>query len=162
MSASYDVSYEYNLPALELYERIVQTDFLQNKFEALGSKDVSVKAENKDGVLTLNITRSVPANVPGFAKKILGEFNHSEEVHTWKVADGVASGHYEIDIKGTPINISGDMTIKPKGNGSVHNISTKIEAKIPLIGGKIANFLSNDTKDAVQKEYEYTKQLLEG
>jgi hypothetical protein len=132
------------------------------KFEGIGTRHVEVlETADSQGRGVTRTKREVPANVPGILKKFLGAWNKVEQTEKWQTSnDGVRTCDLEVNIVGVPVNVSGTMTLRPEGKGCVNDIRIKVTCGIPLVGGKLAEFIAGDTKKAMDAEYVYiTNQL---
>ncbi|OQY11326.1 MAG: hypothetical protein B6I31_05120, partial [Desulfobacteraceae bacterium 4572_19] len=129
---------------------------LVKKFEACKATNVTIdKCEEANGEFVIVCTRDVPSNPPGFAKKFLKSTNTITETDTWNVSD--KTGTFIIEIKGAPIKVNGTLAITSDGDGCVNTIETNIKCSIPLVGGKIAGFVEDDTKGSLEDDYNFTK-----
>ena len=71
-------------------------------------------------------------------------------------ADGSSSGSFTGDVQGSPVNISGTMTLKPVASGAEHTVTIDVAVKIPLIGGKIADWAGkNDVRQTLEAEFAF-------
>jgi len=113
------------------------------KFEAMGHRDLTVIEEDlTDDALRIVISRSVDTDLPGFAKKVLKPTNTVISTDHWRdFGDGTYGGTFSADTKGAPIKVSGTTRITAAGPTRTHYVvTTTIDVKVPLIGGKIADF----------------------
>lgn len=153
-------SHKYNKSTEEILDAFTSSEeYYKKKYEAMGAKDIEVLEFGKDGdIFRIKTKRAVPANAPGFAKKILGDWNTMIEVDEWVIHNNeVKAGEYTVDIVGTPISIRGEIILKPRtsGEGCEHIVNAIIVVKIPLIGKKIAKFIADETSDTLDQEFEY-------
>ena len=59
-----------------------------------------------------------------------------------------------VDVHGSPAHISGTMTLGPDETGSRHDVTLDVDVKIPLVGGKIADWVGkNDVRRTLDAEY---------
>ena len=89
----------------------------------------------------IRTSRTVDVDVPSFARKVLKPTNTMVQTDTWSGAISTArgDGDFEIDVKGAPVHVSGQMRIEPTADGGTrHEVQGKLDVKIPLIGGKVA------------------------
>jgi len=59
-----------------------------------------------------------------------------------------------------PVTVSGTQTLRPEGGGCTNEVQMKVSCGIPLIGGKLADFVGGDIKRFMDEEYEFTKNYL--
>lgn len=142
------------------------TDFavVKAKYEALGHRDVELlsREEGADGSITVSTKRVIPLDVPGFAKKVLKPSNTSIQVDRWSAPDatGGRSGTFSVDAKGVPVDVAGTMRLEPTADGCDYRIEVEVTCKVPLIGGKIADFVGGDARKAVDHDLAFTAQHL--
>jgi hypothetical protein len=77
------------------------------------------------------------------------------QTDTWSApdGDGVRAGTFVVVGKATPVQVHGTMRLAPSGARRCTNIiDVIVECKIPLIGGKVADFVAGDTRRAVDHE----------
>lgn len=126
------------------------------KFEAMGHTDLEIveKKVTKKAV-HLVVSRTVTADIPGFAKKVLKPTNTVVSTDDWAdKGDGTYGGTFSAETKGTPIKVRGTTHIEPDGEDRTHYVvTTNIEVKVPLIGGKIADFSKGIVNKQMDDEF---------
>jgi hypothetical protein len=120
----------------------------------MGERDVKV---TKDGEAVTNV-RTVDAEVPGFAAKLLKPSNTVLEVKRWSSA--TKSARMSVDVKGAPTQIEGTIKLTPNGGGCDYALDFTVTCKIPLIGGKLAAYVEGITKKGMQEEFEWNQRKL--
>lgn len=128
------------------------------KFEAMGHRDLEViEQERTDTSLRLVIERMVDVEVPGFAKKVIKPTNLLRSTDVWTDrGDGTYGGTFELETKGVPIETRGRTRLTPDGaDRTSYEVTIDLKVKVPLIGGKIADF----SKGIIDKQLEQEFQL---
>jgi hypothetical protein len=137
-------------------------EFINAKHTALGARNIEVKrCDLMERKLDLEIQREVPVEAPALLKKFLGDWNLLSQTEHWQGEPG--KGYHcktSIQIKGAPVTITGTMSIRPDGDGTINAVQLNVECKIPLVGGKLADFVGASSKQAMQQEFDYTVQYL--
>ncbi len=127
-----------------------------SKFEHMGHRDIEVveKKATKSGIKMV-VSRSVDVDLPGFAKKVLKPTNTVVSTDEWKDnGDGTYGGVFSAETKGTPIKVHGTTLIEPDGDDRTHYVvSTTIEVKVPLIGGKLSDFSKGIVNKQMDDEF---------
>jgi len=127
-----------------------------SKFEAMGHTDIEVveKKATKNG-LKIVVSRTVTLDLPGFAKKVLKPTNTVVSTDEWSArGDGTYGGTFSADTKGAPIKVGGTTLIEPDGDDRTHYVvETTIDVKVPLIGGKIADFSKGIVAKQMDEEF---------
>ena len=146
----------------ELYRCLTNEDFLRKKYESVGSRNVEIKeCGQDDDVFRIEWTREVPSNPPGFAKKVLSEWNRLEEIMEWSLEDdGSAHANYLCKVSSVPGDLQGEFDLRAVGDGCEEAIVMQANIKIPLLGRKIAGFVEEDAHTNLVKEYAFTQQHL--
>jgi hypothetical protein len=158
------VTHHYDVAADDVFALLTDYDAVKAKYEALGHNDVElVERTDRAGAVTIVTKRVVPMDVPGFAKKILSPKNRVIQTDSWSAPDekGVRSGTFTVDAKGVPVKVSGVLRLAPEPKGGcVSEIAATVECKVPLVGGKIADFVGADTKKAIDHELTFNQARL--
>lgn len=134
-------------------------EFMKAKYVGIGGRNVEVLecAGSGDGY-TVKVKREVPADVPGLLKKFLNPWNTLVQNERWK---GRPGGPWrctlDIDIAGVPVSMKGTMELRTEGSGCVNEVHLEIKCGIPLVGGKLADFVGGDAEKATQAEYEFIR-----
>lgn len=150
-------THTYEHPIAEVFAMLTDFEAIRAKYEALGQTDVALvrRDERDDGSVTVVTRRVVPLDVPGFAKKVLSPRQSVTQTDEWSPPDaqGGRDGTFTVEAKGSPVKIRGTLHLAPTGaSGCTNTTHVTIECKVPLIGGKIAEFVAGDTRRAIAHE----------
>jgi hypothetical protein len=161
----FTADHSYDHPAPAVFAALTSFDAVKAKYESVGQRDVHLvrRDEGDDGSVTLVTTRVVPLDVPGFAKRFLSPSQTVTQTDEWAApgADGTRKGTFEVAAKGTPVSVRGTLELTPTDDASCTNVSVvRIECKVPLVGGKIADFVAKDTRAAVDHEQTWLREHL--
>ena len=135
------------------------------RYESMGHRDVKVvELDADDDTVRVVSTRVVDVDLPGFAKKALKPTNTMTQTDEWqRQDDGSWSGTFGVDVQGAPVRIDGTMQLVPEANGARHTVNLDLQVKIPLIGGKIADWVGkNDAQRTLDAEFAFNAQRLGG
>ena len=130
-------------------------EYVEEVATATGGHDVSVSiTPSDDGGATVVSARSLPANLPSYAKSFVGETLDLTETRVYgpAAADGSRDGTFAIDFGSTPITISGTLRLQPEGELSGLAIEIDIKASVPFVGGKVEGVASGWIEKFVAKE----------
>jgi len=146
----------------QLMAMMQDPDYLTGKYTALGDVKFDVKTHDvHDNGVNIVVDREIPSNLPGFAKKIMGETNHMVQSETWRKDGDAYTAAINIDSPGKPIQIHGDMRISAVSDTESHwVVNFDIKASIPLVGGKLEKVVEDETKQTLVKEFEFNKSWL--
>lgn len=163
MSVTVRARHEYRHPLRKVWAAFSDPEFYQAKFEGIGHRNVEVVSTEalEDGFL-IEISREVPLDVPGFLRGMLGEWNTLLQNERWSGSDKNGyRNELEIEARGVPAAMTGTMTLRASGKGCVNEVAITIRASVPLIGGKLEQFVSRDTEATLEAEYEFIQEYLE-
>lgn len=72
--------------------------------------------------------------------------------------DGVVTG----EIPGAPVSLRGTAALSPTDAGARLAVTTTVEVRVPLVGGKIENFIGAQLSDLVTAEQRFTTAWITG
>lgn len=163
MSLIVRARHEYRHPLSKVWTAFSDPEFYQAKFEGIGHRNVEVvSTESADEEFCIEVSREVPLEVPAFLRGMLGEWNTLLQTERWMAARGGYANELQIEARGVPANMTGTMSLSGNGKGSVNEIAITIRASVPLIGGKVEQFIARDTEATLDAEYEFIRSYLAG
>lgn len=151
--------FQYPLSAEEMHKHFTNGDFFAEMYAATGARNIEI-LECANG--KTKTRREVPANVPGFAKKFLGEWNTVVQSEQWTGGSGRYSNDISADIEGAPITISSTATLNDNAEGCEFAVTVSANVSIPLVGKKVAAIVEDDIEAAMQREYEFGLNYVKG
>jgi hypothetical protein len=128
------------------------------KYEGMGHREVEIlELATGDGTIRIVSSRLVDVDLPSFAKKALKPTNTMIQTDEWRRKDdGSWSGTFDVEVKGSPVHISGTMGLAPVGDGARHDVVLDFQVKVPLVGGKIADWLGKkDVQRTLDAEFAF-------
>jgi hypothetical protein len=163
MSVTVRARHEYPHPVRKVWAAFSDPEFYHAKFEGVGHRDVAVISSERDSAgFSIEVSREVPLEVPGFLRGMLGEWNRLLQSEHWAPAGkGVYANALEIEARGLPVTMKGAMRLSGRGEGAVNEIEITIRAAVPLIGGKLERFVARDTEAVLAAEYEFIQAFLD-
>jgi len=150
-------------------ERVIEVmtdpDTLRDKYTALGHRDVRIVEHEvrADGFMTVRSKRGVPMDVPGFAKRFLSPVNTVEQHDEWDppASNGSRTGTWKVTAAGVPVRVGGDLWVRPDGQGrTVVDMSGEVGCSIPIVGGKLADFVGADVVRTMNAEEQFNDTVL--
>jgi hypothetical protein len=122
---------------------------------ALDSMDVDA-----DGGVDVVTTQTLRADrLPGVVTQFhRGDLSFVREEAWTPIRDGQASATVKGTIPGAPATLSGTALLAPakSGDGSRLDFKVTVEVSIPLVGGKIENFIGSQLVDLLIAEQRFT------
>lgn len=140
MSLKFHKEIRFDAPIEQVYAMLGDATFREKVAAEAGaaSYDVSVTPNGPDGFAAVVETRQSSADLPGVARKFLGDEYTIRQEETWAEPD---EGALDITIPGTPGVIGGIVSLRSDGDGTVQTVDTDIKVGIPLIGGKVEKLI---------------------
>lgn len=125
------------------------------KFSGMGHREVKVVEHTDEGIaMTLVISRVVDVDLPGFARKVLKPTNTVVSTDRWEARpDGSYGGGFDVDVHGAPVVSHGTTRLTPAGERTDYEVTVSVEVKVPMIGGKIADWAKGDIQAQMKKEF---------
>lgn len=142
----------YNCSPAELHAAMTDPEKLKGAWEASGARNIDLQECTASKVVCV---REVHTDVPSFAKKLLSEWTQIKEtVEYTDIGDNV-SGNWTVEVIGQPAKSGGDASMTAAGEGCKHTVSGSAKVSIPLIGGKLAKKIEQDTVETLEKDQSY-------
>ncbi len=154
-----NISGELHFPAdpAAVFTMVTDQAYVQEKNERTGGINVeSEVTTNDDGTIRIYATRALPAEIPGYAKKFVGDQIETQQTDTWQPnpVDGNYRGTLHVDFGKAPMVVDGTFEIKATDDGSVLIVTAQAKASVPFVGGKIEGIAAEQFGRAVRKEEE--------
>jgi uncharacterized protein YndB with AHSA1/START domain len=140
-------SVRYDAPVDDVYAMLTDPAFREKAALAQGVTSVDVSVDG--GTITLEMQQP-NTDLPGFARKIVGDDSRVIQAEAWNGSD---SADFSITIPGTPGSISGVRTLKADGDGTLDSFDGEAKAKIPLVGGKLEGLIATKLKEGWDGEH---------
>ena len=120
---------------------------------------LSVNGQGIDGICVKTTQRlrsdRLPAVVTQFHR---GELGLVREEKWSPIRDGQATATIQLTVMGAPATLSGDAVLAPakSGSGSRLEFKATVQVNVPLVGGKIENFIGSQLVDLLIAEQRFT------
>ena len=161
MSKKFTNTDPYDATVDQLWAMISTQEYWTSKYESMGASNVTFTQFNvSDEAVTVVNERDVPADLPSFAKKIIGETNHVTHTERWTRSGEQATCSIEIQVKNVPGGTTGTMEMKPSGSGSTWSADFDIKVGIPMVGGKLEGVMKDETASNFKQEKAFNDQWL--
>jgi len=147
------------------YALLTDPDYAQAVGEATGGQEVVVTvAPSEDGGAVVTSKRVLPAELPSYAKAVVGDSLKLTETRTFgpAAADGSRTGTAQVSFDGAPVSITGPLALVAADGGSELVLDAKVAASIPFVGGKIEKFAAEQIERFMRKEGEVAADRLNG
>jgi len=158
-------SHDYSVPVDAVIAMLRDESATVEKYESMGHREVKIlELTGDDDALRIVSSRVVDVDLPGFAKKALKPTNTMKQTDEWRrQPDGSWSGTFAVDVQGAPVHIDGTMALTPDAGGSRHEVMLDFQVKIPIVGGKIADWAGkNEGRKTLDAEFAFNAHRLGG
>lgn len=125
------------------------------KFESMGHREIElVESQSDEDSFRVTIKRVVDVDLPGFAKRVLSPTNTVTSTDVWRRhGDGSCDGEQTVETEGAPVKISSTTSLTPRGDQTDYQVKVTLDVKVPLIGGKLANWSKGKVQEQLDQEF---------
>ncbi len=154
MSTKLQATQRYHGTCDQVRQMLTDPQFVAFRAERTGAiRSNSEVTVASDGIETVTSSRTLPADVPNYATRFIGETLTVDETQVWPAATGDGSCTVSVHVQfSAPITFSGRMFLRPDGDECVIDIEGEFKAGIPLIGGKVEELAKAQTERYLAKE----------
>ena len=138
-----------------VFAMLTDEAFLKQVCEATGAVKHEVDVQENSLGASVTTRRELPTDqIPDFIKRFVGKTLTVLRVDLWEAAapDGSRKGTITVEIVGAPVRMTGTLSLRPDGEGTVENVDGDLKASVPLIGGKIEKATEPAIRSALRKE----------
>src|SRR4051794_28171235 len=161
MPRSFDMATEYGGSVEQVHQAFGDEQYWLARLADSGADAYSLDSISVNGqgieVVTTQRLRSdrLPAVVTQFHR---GDLALVREEKWSPIRDGQATATLRVEITGAPATLSGDAVLAParSGPGSRLNFHATVAVNVPLVGGKIENFIGSQLVDLLIAEQRFT------
>jgi Protein of unknown function (DUF2505) len=162
MPRSFDMAAEYEGSVAAVHRAFGDEQYWLARLTDSGADDYSLDSMVTDehGGIDVITTQTLRADrLPGVVTQFhRGDLSFVRE-ETWSpVRDGQASATIKGSILGAPATLSGTAVLAPapSSGGSRLDFKVTVEVRVPLVGGKIENFIGSQLVDLLIAEQRFT------
>jgi hypothetical protein len=164
MPRSFDMAAEYDGGVEQVYRAFSDERYWLARLAGSGADKTTLDAmePTAEGGMDVLTTQTLRADrLPG----VVTQFHHGDlsfvREETWSpIIDGQAKAIVKGSIPGAPATLSGTAVLAPAGGGSRLEFKATVEVRIPLVGGKVENFIGNQLVDLLIAEQRFTTEWL--
>jgi Protein of unknown function (DUF2505) len=162
MPRSFDMATEYGGSVEQVHRAFSDERYWLARLTDSGADVYSLDSMvvDEDGGIDIVTTQTLRADrLPGMVTQFhRGDLSFVRE-ETWSpVRDGQATATIKGSINGAPATLSGTAELVPadSGSGSRLEFTASVEVRVPLVGGKIENFIGSQLVDLLVAEQRFT------
>ncbi|MGH3674353.1 MAG: DUF2505 domain-containing protein [Mycobacterium sp.] len=161
MPRSFDMAAEYEGTVEQVHRAFSDETYWLERLADSGADEAALDSMEVDGnggvdVITTQVLRvdRLPGMVTQFHP---GDLSIVREERWSPVSDGTASATVTGSIPGAPVTLSGTAVLAPAATaGSRLEFSATVEVRIPLVGGKVENFIGSQLVELLIAEQRFT------
>lgn len=111
-----------------------------------------------DGTVRVSTTQTLRRDrLPGIATQFIrGDLTMVREESWTAVRDGAATATIKASIPGAPVRVDGTATLASAPQGSTVSYQAEVEVAIPLVGGKVEDFIRSQLVNLLTAEQRFT------
>ncbi|HUS23982.1 MAG TPA: DUF2505 domain-containing protein [Candidatus Binatia bacterium] len=155
--------HSFDKPAASVLKMFSDRGYFERKYKELGFRSIEVLehvAEAGRFRIKVRYAAKSDAPIPEFAKRFLGETNVVTQTDTWDLAKKI--GRIEAEIRGVPVKVHADMTLKDEAAGASNLLKWNVVCGIPLLGGKLEQVVAGDIQAKAKLDLAKSRELLKG
>jgi hypothetical protein len=153
----------YDAAPDEVAAMLADPGFRERVCDAMGStrSDVTIDgAPVAAGGMRVVVDQTRPtAGVPSVARTFVGDDVRIVQRETW---DSATSARLVVEIPGKPGSLDAAISLASNGAGTVETVSGEVEVKVPVLGGRLAGFLADALRMALDTEERVGRAWLAG
>lgn len=117
--------------------------------------------QTPSGGVELVHSRALPDGVPSFLQKFLPKDGRVTQTDTWEPPgpDDTRTCRWRVVLDGAPAELGGTQTVVPDGAGCTWTVEGTVKVGVPLVGGKIEDFLVDMLGKLTERQAEVLRQL---
>ncbi|GAB7066463.1 DUF2505 domain-containing protein [Mycobacterium hodleri] len=160
MPRSFDMAADYDGTVEQIHQAFGNERYWLERLAQSGADEATLDSidTGADGGVDVVTTQTMRADrLPG----VVGQFHHGDlsfvREEAWTpVCDGRATATVKGTIPGAPATLSGTAVLVPSGTGSRLEFTATVEVRIPLVGGKVENFVGSQLVGLLTAEQDFT------
>jgi hypothetical protein len=162
----FDLSYPYEHDTDVVMEMLMDRDYLEKKYEAMGTGPVEfIECGQSNGHFRVAIQRQLPGisakDVPRVARRFVRDTYTLTLAVDWLLSDEEEkSGHMDMRVQDVPVKIRARLCLRPQEGGCAKGFQVNIESGIPLIGSKVESEAAKLVRRSLDKEYAFSQEYL--
>jgi Protein of unknown function (DUF2505) len=159
MPRSFDVSFESPASVEQVHAAFGDDDYWLARIAAFGGcKTLDSLVVDSDGTVTVTVTEDLRRSaLPGILAKLYRSDLNVRSTETWTpVDDRQISGKISVAVTGAPGSGHGVAVLAALGNGSRLAFTATVEFNVPLLGGRIENYIAREFAQGIPQIQRFT------
>ncbi len=147
MATTRTVTFDYSDTPADVVGMLQDPVYLRYRSEVAGEHNIDVRVEPEAGGTRVTVSREKEIDVPAFARAVIGGAKRAVESTLWRAEGDRFSAEYSIEVPGLPVKTSGKSTFVASAAGCRYTSTFQVNARIPLIGGKIEALVADGLEE---------------
>jgi hypothetical protein len=161
MPRSFDMATEYGGSVEQVHQAFSDEQYWLARLADSGADGYSLDSMTVDAEgINIKTTQRLRADrLPGVVTQFhRGDLSLVREEAWRPIRDGQATATIKVSIIGAPVMMSGTAVLAPakSGGGSRLEFKATVQVDVPLVGGKIENFIGSQLVDLLIAEQRFT------
>jgi Protein of unknown function (DUF2505) len=160
MPRSFDMAADYDGTVDQIHRAFGDKRYWAQRLARSGADEATLDSltSDADGGIDVITTQTLRANrLPGIVTQFhRGDLRFVREEVWTPVADGRASAVVKGSLPGAPASLAGTAELTTTSTGARLEFRVSVEVSIPLVGGKIENFIGRQLVDLLTAEQQFT------
>ena len=150
----------YRRPASEVYQTLLDADYLRARLTKLGGSQAELIEHADDGELArIHMRHGIEArHLPSAVRAALGGDLVIDRIEQWR---GPMRGTAKVTVPRTPAELTANLRLVDVEDGCEHSMEGSVSVSIPLVGGKVEDTIVRQVRDLLDAEREFTEQWLD-
>lgn len=143
---------------------VTDADFQRELAERTGSLEVQVQVTQSPEGRTIHTSRVLPAQVPSFARPLVGETVRVDEEQRWGALEQhCATAELRIEFSG-PLAGKGSIDLRPgpQPGTTTGRYALNFRANVPLVGGKVEALIAEQIEQYLELQAAFIAERLLG
>ena len=122
---------------------------------------ITLGGDGSVDVVTTQVLKSsrLPAMVSQFHR---GDLEITREERWTGLINGTANAVVTGSISGAPVSVTGNAQLQPSDTGARMAFHADVTVRVPLVGGKLENFIGNQLVELLTAEQRFTTRWIAG
>lgn len=165
MPRTFTLSEHYPASVEQVYAAFADEQYWLARLADSGADTVTLNSMTvgADGSVDVDTTQGIHRDkLPALAAQFHpGDLEVARREKWSPVRDGRAQAEVTGKIVGAPAKLSGDAVLEPAAGGCALRLTATVQVDIPLVGGKIENFIGTQLTELMTAEQRFTSMWLQ-
>jgi len=166
MPRSFDMATDYDADVSTVHSTLGDEQYWLARLADSGADEARLDSirlgpDGSVDVVTTQVLRAtqLPALVTQFHR---GDLQIKREESWTPLVDGKADAVITGSISGAPVTVTGNAELTPSDTGARLAFHADVTVRVPLVGGKLENFIGNQLLELLSAEQRFTTRWIAG